>query len=61
MEIDRIVPRTSLAVYVLDKTRIGPFNVNYVGRADDDLNRAPKKYATHHTREGLGPFVEVQV
>lgn len=33
-----MVTKTSPGVYVLDKTTKGSFQVNYVGRADTDLN-----------------------
>jgi len=35
--IDAVVTQTKPGVYALDKSKAGAFQVNYVGRADDDL------------------------
>lgn len=42
--IDEAVTRTSPGVYALDKTTTGPFQVNYVGRADEDLKKRLKDW-----------------
>lgn len=43
-KIDQAVTRTSPGVYALDKTTTGGFQVNYVGRADVDLNKRLKAW-----------------
>ena len=42
--IDAVVTQTKPGVYVLDKSKTGAFQVNYVGRADDDLNKRLKDW-----------------
>jgi len=43
-KIDKMVTQTKPGVYVLDRTTGGGFQVNYVGRADTDLNRRLKDW-----------------
>jgi len=42
--IDKVVTKTSPGVYVLDRTTGGGFQVNYVGRAEKDLNARLKDW-----------------
>ena len=42
--IDAVVTQTKPGVYVLDKSAGGAFQVNYVGRADEDLNKRLKDW-----------------
>ena len=44
INIDLVITQKKPGVYVLDATSTGGFQVNYVGRADSDLNRRLKDW-----------------
>lgn len=47
--IDETITFSAPGVYLLDRTTTGPFNVNYVGRSDDDVAGRLKKHAAKGT------------
>lgn len=44
--IDQVITWKSAGVYALDRTTTAGFTVNYIGRADDDVAKRLKKWAS---------------